>query len=95
MLYTAYFWINSYVALRNYLILLDRRLSSLDDQRQGSLLCQLGPMYVVSFYIVWKHNSHINWALGLGSLCTSDVIERPSLEGLSTKPKEASSPPRS
>ena len=47
--------------------------------RRGSLLCESGPIYVVSFYLITIHNSLI-------------FIETPSLEGWPTKVKEDPAP---
>ena len=56
--------------------------------KQGSLLCKSEPIYIVSFYLFSRHNSLINWGLGLKCLHTSIFIETQSLEGLPTKAKE-------
>ena len=56
--------------------------------RQGSLLCKSGPIYIVSFYLFNRHNSLINWGVGLKCLHTSIFTETPSLERLPTKAKE-------
>ena len=61
--------------------------------RRGSLLCESGPIYVVSFYLITRHNSIIStegWVLRL--LHTSIFMKTPSLEGLPTKIKEDPSP---
>ena len=64
---------------------------------RGSLFCESGPIYFVSFYLITRHNSliitegftrHINWGLGLRCLHTSIFIKTPFLEGLPTKAKE-------
>ena len=58
---------------------------------QGSSLCESGSIYVVSLYLITRHNS-----LGLGfevRLHTSIFfIEARSVEGLPTKAKEDPSP---
>ena len=55
---------------------------------RGSLLCESGPIYVVSFYLITRHNSLIITGLGLSCLHTSIFIKTPSLEGLPAKAKE-------
>ena len=57
-----------------------------------TLLCESKTVYVVSFYLFNKHNSLINWEVGLKCLHTSIFIETPSLERLPTKTKENLSP---
>ena len=59
--------------------------------RRGSMLCDSGPIYLVSFYLLTRHNSLII-TLGLRYLHTSIFIETPFLEGSPTKAKEDSSP---
>ena len=59
--------------------------------KQGSLLCKLGSIYVVSFYLITRHNSLIiteGWVSG----ASTPVFETPSPEGLPTKAKEDPSP---
>ena len=59
---------------------------------RGALLCESGPIYVVSFYLFSRHNSLINWRVSLKCLHTNIFIKTPSLEGLPTKAKEDPSP---
>ena len=59
---------------------------------QGSLLFESGPIHVISFYLITRHNSLIITGLGLGCLHASIFIETPSLEGLPTNAKEDPSP---
>ena len=92
-----------YIALHNDLILLASPLSFLTNDRickmmtnvplprtlagLGSLLCELGCNYVISFYFITRHNSLIiteGWVY-----CASTpvfFIEMPSLEGLPRMP---------
>ena len=57
--------------------------------RRGSLLYESGPIHLVSFYYIARHNSLIiTEGLGLRCLHTSIFIQTPSLEGLPTKAKE-------
>ena len=61
--------------------------------RQGSLLCKSGPIDIVTFYLITRHNSVlITEGLGLKCLYTSICMETPSLEVLQTKAKEDPSP---
>ena len=55
------------------------------------LLCESWPIYVISFYIIFRQNELLNQVLVLGCFPISIFIETPSLEGLPTKSKEANS----
>ena len=56
---------------------------------RGSFLCKSGPIHVISFYLIARHNSLIiTEGLGLWCLHTSIFIQTPSLEGLPIKAKE-------
>ena len=55
---------------------------------RGSLLCESGPIHVISLYLITRHNSLIITGLGLRCLHTSIFIETPSLKGLPTKAKD-------
>ena len=59
---------------------------------QGSLLFESGPIHVISFYLITRHNSLIIRGLGLRCLHTTIFIKPPSLEGLPAKAKEDPSP---
>ena len=52
--------------------------------RRGSLLCESGPIHIISFDLITTHNSI--------SIHTSIFIETPSLEVLPTKTEEDPSP---
>ena len=55
----------------------------------GSLLCESGPIYVISFYLIVRHNSLIiteGWTLG----ASTPVFLSRYCEGLATKAKDLS-----
>ena len=57
----------------------------------GSLLCESGPIYVISFYLIVRHNSLIiteGWTLG----ASTPVFLSRYYEGLATKAKDLSPP---
>ena len=63
------------------------RLSRIPAGR-GSFLCELGPIYIVSFYLIIRHNSLIITKGGFKVPPHQYIYETSSLEGLPTKAKE-------